>query len=200
MVIDPPWRFHCVSTAYNRRRGHGYYAEGEDFAYRTMPDGDLLAFDLDRFCDPESCGVFIWTTHGKLRFALSELLDAWRLKYSALLTWHKNGGTSLNGIHKNSEFVVFAYRGRQPIRRNSSALHTAFTAPTTGHSRKPEKFYNMIRATCPLPRIDVFARRRHPGFDAWGDQVEEGLQSQMTDFAVRANRKESKGRGGKGTT
>ena len=33
-------------------------------------------------------------------------------------------------------------------------------------------FYELIRRVARRPRVDIFARRRHEGFDAFGNQVE----------------------------
>lgn len=180
IVIDPPWDFDRVSDSYDKRYGHGYYTREKDFAYETMTDDQICDFDIDAFIDPVSCGIFIWATHGKVPFVFNTLLDAWNLKYSSQMTWHKNSGSKMNGVFRNSEFAVFAYRGRHPLRTNKKALPMVFYAPATRHSEKPAKFYGMIgNRTTPEPRIDIFARRRHPGFDAWGDQVESGTQQTL---------------------
>jgi N6-adenosine-specific RNA methylase IME4 len=39
------------------------------------------------------------------------------------------------------------------------------------HSRKPDCVRDEIVALLDGPRIELFARSLHPGFDAWGDQV-----------------------------
>lgn len=49
------------------------------------------------------------------------------------------------------------------------------------HSQKPDEFYEILRRRTPAPRIDIFARRRHFGFDAHGNQVEnDGYYHIMT--------------------
>lgn len=53
-------------------------------------------------------------------------------------------------------------------------------APVLGHSEKPEEFRKLIEVatsrTIETPRrIELFARRRVPGWDAWGNEVESDI-------------------------
>jgi N6-adenosine-specific RNA methylase IME4 len=42
------------------------------------------------------------------------------------------------------------------------------------HSAKPPMFRELIEQTFPtLPRIELFAREQHAGWDAWGNEVTE---------------------------
>jgi N6-adenosine-specific RNA methylase IME4 len=46
-------------------------------------------------------------------------------------------------------------------------------APVQEHSRKPDKARRMIEAMFPnLPRIELFARSRCKGWDAWGQEAD----------------------------
>lgn len=40
------------------------------------------------------------------------------------------------------------------------------------HSAKPPELYDDLAARTPAPRLDVFARRQHQGWDGWGDEYE----------------------------
>jgi len=47
-------------------------------------------------------------------------------------------------------------------------------APRREHSRKPDEAYELIERMYPeLPRIELFARARRPGWDAWGNETEK---------------------------
>ena len=63
-------------------------------------------------------------------------------------------------------------RAAKILKLKGVSLPTFFREDSTVHSRKPQIFYQMLCRSTPEPRIDVFARKRHYGFDAWGDQVE----------------------------
>ena len=45
-----------------------------------------------------------------------------------------------------------------------------FTAPNRGHSVKPFEFFDQVRAMTHEPRLDLFARQPHNGFDGWGSE------------------------------
>ena len=50
---------------------------------------------------------------------------------------------------------------------------TLFEGKRRGHSRKPVEFYDLLRRVAPGPRIDLFSREGHEGFDAWGNEVDK---------------------------
>lgn len=163
IVIDPPWRLETGPKPVNGK-------VFEQLPYGTMTDEEIAEFPIDDFADKD-CALFIWAVHSRLHVALN-MLEFWGFKYYCVFTWVKNSGLTIQGVCKNSEFVVYGYRGKFPIPFKGSAIHTAFHGKSGKHSEKPDKFYEMVRAKLPAPRIDIFARKRHYGFDAWGNQVE----------------------------
>jgi len=40
------------------------------------------------------------------------------------------------------------------------------------HSRKPEEFYELVEATCPGSKLELFAREKRPGWEAWGAETD----------------------------
>jgi N6-adenosine-specific RNA methylase IME4 len=45
------------------------------------------------------------------------------------------------------------------------------------HSQKPQIFRDLIlKASGDLPRIELFAREKTPGWDVWGNEVESDIQ------------------------
>jgi site-specific DNA-methyltransferase (adenine-specific) len=51
-------------------------------------------------------------------------------------------------------------------------------SPVRAHSQKPDEQYGLIeRLMGDLPRIELFARQRWPGWDSWGDEVPEEVVS-----------------------
>lgn len=78
-----------------------------------------------------------------------------------------------------NNFQTNIYRQFAHFSRETSAVpgdwdRTGFEArPTQRHSEKPAGFYRHIAANFPGPRLDVFSRRAHPGFEGWGLEAEE---------------------------
>lgn len=85
-----------------------------------------------------------------------------------LPTLHVGQGQSTRA---NAELVLLAFRGR--LQRVAADVRQPLLSPLLPeHSRKPDEVHHRIeRLLGDRPRIELFARRRMPGWDAWGDQV-----------------------------
>ena len=168
VVIDPPWDLTPVFTS---SFGMTNFKFKDSLPYETISEEDLKNFPIDKFAE-EECQLFLWATHSTLPQAL-ELVKYWGFKYHCLLTWDKTKGICLCGINRRTEFVIYAYRGKQNLKQMGVSLPTYFREVSTVHSRKPRSFYHLLVKSTPEPRIDIFARKCYYGFDTWGDQVEE---------------------------
>ena len=173
VVIDPPWDMGRANWRTNRGG-----TLGRGVPYSTMTNQEIAEWPLRDYMD-ESCDVFTWTTARQLP-ATFDIIRAWGLKYASLIVWHKKNGVNMHGITNHTEYLVYAYRGRRGIDFHNP-LCTYQTGRRRRHSEKPAEIYERIRIRTREPRIDIFARRRHPGFDAWGDQVEETV-AQLTNL------------------
>ncbi len=172
IVIDPPWKVksNLVDTK--------FYRCGKPLPYKVMADEEIIDFPIHDFADI-NCDLFMWTTLTKLPVAL-KIAEKWGFKYHVLLTWDKTNGIGLNGFHRKTELVVYAYKGKMGVDVGKGHyIPTLFTEKLTTHSTKPKLFYSILKGRTSAPRIDLFARQRHEGFDAWGDQVEKEIQSTL---------------------
>jgi N6-adenosine-specific RNA methylase IME4 len=72
-----------------------------------------------------------------------------------------------------TEFVLAATRGNIPKPRGARNVRQFLSERRTKHSRKPKEVRDRIEAMFPTQRkIELFARERVPGWDAWGNEVE----------------------------
>lgn len=173
IVIDPPWKVGVGNGLCGKIMQGGKFKP--HLPYVTMDDIEILNFPIDDFAD-KNCDLFMWTTHTKLPAALM-ILRKWGFYFHALLTWDKESGVCLNGFYRKTEFVVYGYRGKFGIDTSEGHyIPTLFCSRANGHSKKPDVFYKLIRDRTQEPRIDIFARKRHFGFDAYGDQVETQIE------------------------
>jgi N6-adenosine-specific RNA methylase IME4 len=159
IVIDPPWPMEKIEREVRPN-------QAAPLDYLTMDADELRGLEVPAADDAH---LYLWTTHRFLPLAF-ELTEAWGFAYQCLLTWRKNVGITPFSWMYSTEHVVFARRGSLDLLVNGRRLD--FEAKVRGHSRKPDEFYELVREVSPGPRIDMFARGKHEGFDSWGNETE----------------------------
>jgi N6-adenosine-specific RNA methylase IME4 len=177
IVNDPPWTFGNA----NITRACGC-REKADYHYKSyMTLKQIKDMPVHLISAPVSC-MFLWSTGAHLDFAL-ECLKHWGFKYSGVcFTWikTKNGKVTKNvgpWTMKGCEFCLLGTKGKA----NSTLLKVRNTADVLfsergGHSEKPDLLYTNLENMFPgTKRIDLFARKERPGWDAFGDEVKERI-------------------------
>ena len=97
------------------------------------------------------------------------------------MTWDKVYGMNQHGFTRNSEFVLFCYKGKLCLNKKNKYIPTSFRGKRTSHSTKPRIFYDMLLRITPEPRIDIFSRKKHIGFDSYGNEAESPIT--LTNFS-----------------
>ena len=70
----------------------------------------------------------------------------------------------------NAEVCLIATRGKP--KRIDAGVHSVIDTPIEGHSKKPNEVRErIVKLLGDLPRIELFARDKHNGWDAWGNEV-----------------------------
>lgn len=126
--------------------------------------------------------LFMWTTGPRMHFAV-ELMKAWGFEFlTVAVVWVKknrgDGSTNMGmGVYTRSccEFLLLGRRGRGVSNwvRNHSILQV-LECPRREHSRKPDEIFPLLDALLipGLRRLEMFARERRAGWDAWGNEVD----------------------------
>jgi N6-adenosine-specific RNA methylase IME4 len=100
------------------------------------------------------------------------------------MVWEKTYGVSngmaLYGFRWNGEFILVGYKTKPElwmkeirnefVELKHGLIPVVFSAQNIRHSEKPEKFYRSIEHLGEK-RIDIFARKKRKGWDAWGDEI-----------------------------
>lgn len=164
IVADPPWPIAWRGSAAIGKK---------PLQYPTLTIAEIVALPVRDIADDAS-NLYLWTTNQFLPEALG-VIRAWGFQYRMLWTWCKNNG--IGGHPRNAtEHLLIASRGETPtLGRNAPATLNWLEHPRLGHSQKPEPFMDMIERFSPSPRIELFARRRRLGWDAWGNEIESDL-------------------------
>jgi len=169
IYADPPWRYR------NKRHGHG----GAEDHYQTMALDEIKALPVPAADD---CALFLWATMPLLQQAF-EVIEAWGFKYkTTAFCWvkeNKSGVGHVTGLgywtRSNAEVCLLAIRGRpHPV---SHRVHSVVLAPRGRHSEKPEEVrHRIVQLMGNVPRLEMFARTRASGWDAWGNEVAGSIE------------------------
>lgn len=127
--------------------------------------------------------LFMWVTNKHLPNAF-EIIKSWGFTYSTTLVWCKKPmGGGMGGTFKvSTEFLLFARRGK--LSHKNGTKGTWFDIKRTYkngfpvHSLKPEFFRELIELTAPsdLSKLELFARKQHPGWDVFGNEVSNSIK------------------------
>lgn len=172
IYADPPWSY--------RRGGETKGSRGSAKKhYKTMTTEDICALPV-RELRAEWAVCLMWATFPNLPEAF-KVMEAWGFTYkTAAFVWvkknRKNGGNFWGmGAYTraNAEVCLLGISpGTKGIVRNHS-VHQIVEAPYQGHSRKPVEIRErIVQLLGNVPRIELFARERAEGWDAWGNEVE----------------------------
>ena len=127
--------------------------------------------------------LFLWATFPNIAEAL-RVMQAWGFAYkTAAFVWvkkNRKSGTNFWGMGQytraNAEVCLIGiskgFKAGEKIK--SHRVHQIVEAPFDGHSKKPDIVRErIVELMGNVPRIELFARDRVPGWDAWGDELPE---------------------------
>lgn len=167
ILADPPWTFQTRSD-----KGLGKSAQAH---YDCMSQDEILALPVQELA-ARDCALFLWATWPTLPQAF-KVIEAWGFTYKGLawewIKFNKETGKYAfgtgYGTRKNVEPCLLATRGAP--KRLSASVRDIIMSPRREHSRKPPEQYKNIEALFGGPYLELFARHREHGWDAWGNQV-----------------------------
>ncbi len=159
IVIDPPWRIDKISR---EERMNQF-----DLDYPTMTLDQIMSLPIPDLASEDGCHIYLWATHKHLPDAF-DILETWGAKYQCLLTWVKNVGMTPFSWMYSTEHCLFARIGNLDLLKMGKRLD--FNGKVREHSRKPDEFYDRVKEVSPEPRIDMFGREKHDGFEVWGNE------------------------------
>lgn len=120
------------------------------------------------------CHLWLWTTNSHLEAGF-QVMRAWGFRYLAPLHWIKPSGVGNWFVHR-TQTILFGYREqcRFPLRRYAPNILQDGKDPVR-HSQKPEEFFRLVESVSPGPRLELFARVRREGWDAFGNEVPDSV-------------------------
>ena len=181
ILADPPWKYdgHLPHIPGKTRVAESYYDTMPTQEIAALPIGDLAA---------DNAVLFLWITWPML-YHSRVILDGWGFEYKTIAwVWIKanqNGFGFFTGMgsytRANSEPCLLAFKGQMPEVANHGIQSLIYSA-VRAHSKKPEDQFRKIEALYPgTRRIELFARRPWPGWDAWGNEIPNSIDIEGTN-------------------
>jgi len=168
ILCDPPWAFKLRSVAGEAKSPQAQYECMDIEAIKALPVSHLAA---------DECALIMWATFPMLPQAL-DVMQAWGFKFCTGGAWAKQSSTGRKWafgtgyrLRSAAEPFLLGTIGKPP--QNSAAIRNLIVAPIQQHSRKPDAMHQMIETMFDGPRVELFARQRRAGWDAWGNQTEK---------------------------
>lgn len=172
IYADPPWQFKAYSQKGMGRSAENHYPTMGIDAIKGLPVGELADKD---------CALFLWVTFPCLREGLA-VLDSWGFVYKTVaFVWVKQNRKADSlfwGLgywtRSNAEICILATKGSP--KRASAKVHQVILSHIEEHSKKPQEVRErIVQLMGDVPRIELFARSKAEGWDAWGNEVDSDI-------------------------
>jgi len=139
---------------------------------------DIKKLPIGNIADKD-CILFLWCTDPLLNQQI-EVIKAWNFEYKTVgFYWIKENKNQTNNrfckgngywTRCNPEICLLATKGSP--KRIGTNVDKLVLAQRSVHSKKPDIIRNKIIELCgDLPRIELFARQRVNGWDAFGNEL-----------------------------
>ena len=173
ILADPAWK----------------YDQRQFTPYPAMDAGEIAGLDVGALA-ADDCALFMWVTWPMLREALNVGV-AWGFEYSGCaFAWAKQVpsgkefspisadenwffGQGWDGTRANTEVCLLFLKGK-PKRLNAD-VRQLIVSPVEEHSKKPDGQYERIERLFAGPYLELFARQKHDGWYAWGNEIEPDI-------------------------
>ena len=159
IYADPPWAYANQGT----RAATGNH-------YRTMTTAEIAALPVEKLA-ADVAQLHLWATDAFLEDAC-DIMKAWGFKRKSTLIWEKPQMGLGNYYRLTHEYLLLGTRGRAEFPEGQHGHRSVMQADREKHSQKPEKFRQIVEQVGNGPRLELFGRRKVPGWVAWGNEVE----------------------------
>lgn len=159
IMADPPWEI--------GQKGH-YGARDH---YSLLPLDQIKALPVADLAE-DNAHLYLWVINGAIREGI-DVMEAWGFTYRSPLTWIKPRMGLGNYLRNQTEHLLLGTRGQAPVKFRGQG--TWLYAPLQEHSHKPEEQYAVMERLSDGPYLELFARRRQPGWHIWGNEVDSDI-------------------------
>ena len=159
IYADPPWAYGNTMPE---------YMGVQDDHYDTLTVAQICNLPIKDMAQDDAV-LFLWATAPILEEAF-EVVNAWGFQYKTCFIWDKVKHVMGHYNSVRHEFLLVCLRGScQPDVQK--LFDSVYVEERTEHSRKPAYFREVIDTIYSEgERIELFARERTDGWDAWGNE------------------------------
>lgn len=175
IVADPPWRYKTTMAVTGNAPGRTRQNGRSKTDYPTMTLDEIEALPVKKLADPTGCHLYLWTTNTHVEYVW-RIARSWGFEPKNLLTWCKppKGMIGFGTFSGCTEFVLYAQMG--PTVKIGRCERTWWEwSRSLRHSAKPEPFFDVVEKVSPGPYLELFARRKRPGWASWGNEIESDI-------------------------
>lgn len=176
ILADPEWRFVPYSSETGMdRAADNHYPTSPLEVIKSRPVGDIAADDA---------ALLLWAVVPMLPQAL-EVMAAWGFAYKSHAVWMKDQVGTGYWFRNQHEVLLLGTRGQIPAPAMGDQFRSALAYPVGEHSAKPPFAHEIAEAYWPnLPKIELNARTRRPGWEVWGLEAPDDVHAASEAIAV----------------
>ena len=163
IYADPPWQ-------HNTGQGLPYSKVLDHYDVMTLDD--LIDLPVSEICSEDTL-LFMWAISPELQQCLT-LGKSWGFTYITIgFVWDKKHTVFGRYTHSQCEICLLFKKGKIPQPRGEFGIKQyVVTAQRSQHSSKPyEVRYRIDKMFPEHSKIELFARERFKGWDAWGNEI-----------------------------
>lgn len=162
ILADPPWEIAQKGKLGASRHYNLMSLE----AIKNIPVTDLAE---------DNAHLWLWTYPAAFEQSF-EVVRAWGFEPKSIFTWVKPRLGLGNYLRNCTEQMIFATRGKAPIKFKGQMNWGMF--PVQDHSHKPEEVYSIIERCSDGDYLELFARRPVPSdknWSIWGNEIKSDI-------------------------
>ncbi len=171
IYADPPWQFYgneCLAKK-------SLLSKTNNNHYSTMALSELKQLPIKNIKE-KKCLLFLWVVSSMLDDGIS-VMKGWGFKYSTIgFVWYKQRSNPGHYILNECEICIIGRCGGIPQPRGARNIRQFLSSKREIHSKKPDEIRMRIEQMFPQQsKIELFARQRTEGWDAWGNEVKSDI-------------------------
>jgi len=161
IYADPPWK-------YKNKRTGGSLKSGAESKYSTMTVKDISNLPVQEISCKDSV-LFLWVTCPMQKEGML-VMESWGYRYKTKIYWRKIMSLGMGFWFRGQvEECWFGIKGN--IKAFRMQIPNFIQTKALRHSEKPEEVRKIIENTGLCPCIELFARQKTEGWDAWGNEI-----------------------------